>query len=238
MAARPRILVLLAGAPGPAVRAALGGFDRWFAEGLAPAADVATCTRADLPAPDAHDGVVVTGSYASVTERAPWMERAGEWLLEAARTRPVLGVCFGHQLLAHALGGAVERNLRGPEVGTREVELTDAGRADPLFAGLPARFAVQETHEDHVPAAPPGATVLARNDHAPVQAFAHGPRIRAVQFHPEFSPARVRAICDEQRAWLDAAGPRVHGEAIASLRETPEATGLLVRWVERFVVAR
>lgn len=231
----PRVLVVVAGAPGPAVRARHGAFDRWFGELLAPAAEVRFASPSELPAPDASDGVVVTGAYASVTERAPWMDALGEWLLDASRSAPVLGICFGHQLLAHALGGRVERNPRGPEAGTREVELTPAGRSDPLLAGLPPRLAVQELHEDHVAALPPGASLLASNAHAPVQAFAAGPRVRGVQFHPEFTPPRVRDICDEERAWLERAGPDAHRDAIASLRETPLAAALLPRWVEAFV---
>jgi GMP synthase (glutamine-hydrolysing) len=171
-----------------------------------------------------------------VIERAPWMLQLGDDLLRlAARGTPVLGVCFGHQLLADALGGVVERNPRGPEIGTREVELTDAGRADPLLAGLPSRLPVQQLHEDHVVAPPPGAVLLATSAHAPVQAFAHGRRLRAVQFHPEFTPARVRALCDEQRAWVDRGGAGAYDAAMAGLRETPEAAGLLRRWVARFV---
>jgi GMP synthase (glutamine-hydrolysing) len=233
---RPRLLVLAAGSPGPAVRAALGGFDAWFREALAPVGDVAVAPPSEARAAvRAADGVVVTGSYASVTERAPWMRELGQALVEAAERIPVLGVCFGHQLLADALGGAVERNPRGPEVGTREVRLTEAGSADPLFAGLPARLAVQQLHEDHVPAPPPGAVLLATGDHAPVQAFAAGPRLRAVQFHPELTPARVRAMCDEEREWVDGGGPGLYAEAMRGLRETPEANGLFRRWVERFV---
>ena len=236
MPRRPTVLVVAAGTPGPKVRAAHGGFDRWFREGLSPAAQVRVVEPAATRAAAREaDGVVLTGSYASVTERAPWMLELGEVLLEVAERVPVLGVCFGHQLLGAALGGTVERNPQGPEVGTREVTLTEAGRADPLLAGLPPRLAVQQLHEDHVRAPPPGAVLLATGAEAPVQAFARGPRLRAVQFHPEFTAGRVRALCDEERAWVDAGGPGLYDEVVTGLRETPEANGLLARWVERFV---
>jgi GMP synthase (glutamine-hydrolysing) len=233
---RPTVLVVLLGDPGPAVRAAQGGFDRWFTDGLEPAAEVRLVRRHEVrEAAAGADGVVVTGSYASVTERAPWMVALGEALLDASARTPVLGVCFGHQLLAAALGGTVERNARGPEVGTREVLLTAAGREDGLFAGLPERLAVQQFHEDHVAAVPPGAVLLATGDHTPVQAFASGPRLRAVQFHPEFDAVRTRAMADEERAWIERDGRGNHAEVVATIRETPEAAGLLRRWVERFV---
>lgn len=227
-----RILVIRTGSAPADVRALHGDFAGWFAERLAPAAVVATDAVLAGALPDLGDvhGVVVTGSLASVTAPEPWMDALGGWLVAAAERVPVLGVCFGHQLLARALGGRVERNPRGPEAGTREVTLTPAGRADPLFAGLPARLAVQESHSDHVPSLPPGAVLLATNAHAPVQAFAHGPRIRAVQFHPEFDAARTRALCESERTLLDAARPGLHTKALASIRETPEAARILANW--------
>jgi GMP synthase (glutamine-hydrolysing) len=233
---RPTVLLALLGDPGPATRAALGGFELWFREGLEPEAEVRVAHRHGVREAAAKaDGVVVTGSYASVTERAPWMLALGEELLEAAERIPVLGVCFGHQLLAAALGGEVERNPRGPEVGTCEVRLTAAGQEDPLLAGLPDPLPVQQFHEDHAVAVPPGAVLLATGDHSPVQAFARGPRLRAVQFHPEFDVVRVQAMADEEREWVERGRAVRHAEVVAGLRETPEAAALLRRWVERFV---
>ncbi|BDG03951.1 glutamine amidotransferase-related protein [Anaeromyxobacter oryzae] len=228
----PRVLVIRTGSAPDDVRAAHGDFTEWFAALLAPAAVVAADAEPAGALPDARglDGVVVTGSLASVTRPEPWMDALGGWLLAAAEQIPVLGVCFGHQLLGHALGVRVERNPRGPEAGTREVTLTRAGRADPLFQGLPERLAVQQSHSDHVPALPPGAVLLAGNGHAPVQAFGHGPRIRAVQFHPEFDAARTRALCESERELLDAARPGLAVEALSSIRETPEAARILANW--------
>ncbi len=234
--ARPPVLLLLAGAPGPAVRSRHRSFDAWFGDLLAPVAsvEVADATAGPPRDPGRFAGLVVTGSYASVTRPEPWMETLSACLLAAARSAAVLGVCFGHQLLARALGGRVERNPRGVEAGTAVVELTGAGRADPLFAGLPAALPVQQLHEDHVPEPPPGSILLAANAAAPVQAFAAGPRIRCVQFHPEFDETRMRAMCDEERAWLEAAGPGVAEQAIASLRPTPEAERVIANWVDAY----
>ncbi len=230
-----RVLVVRTGSPTPEAQRRFGDFDEWFERLLAPEVVVFDAAReTSFPTLDRVGGVVVTGSLASVTALTPWMERAGRWLLDAARHVPVLGVCFGHQLLAHALGGKVERNPRGPEVGTREVLLTDQGRRDPLFSGLPSPLLVQENHEDHVPAPPPGATVLASNAHAPVQAFAAG-NIRAVQFHPEFDAARNRAICRELREGLEQARRGLADEALASIRETPGAERVLANWVRAYV---
>ncbi len=229
-----RVLIVRTGAAPDAVRAVHGDFDAWFAALLAPArVELVDGQGETLPEAAAYDGVLVTGSLASVASPEPWMEPLGRWLVGAAETTPVLGVCFGHQLLAAALGGRVERHRAGPEAGTTEIVLTPEGRADPLFADLPARLAVQQSHEDHVPAAPPGAVVLAANAHAPVQAFAHGPRIRAVQFHPEFDAARARAFVEADRAWLERARPGAADEALASVRESPDAARVLVNWRAR-----
>jgi GMP synthase (glutamine-hydrolysing) len=230
----PRVLIVRTGSAPDPVRAVHGDFDAWFAALLAPArATIAVAEGGALPEPASFEGILVTGSVKSVTAQEPWMDALGRWLVRAAGTTPVLGVCFGHQLLAAALGGRVERHPGGPEAGTADVLLTRAGRDDPLFADLPARLPVQQSHEDHVPAPPPGAVVLASNTHGPVQAFAHGPRLRAVQFHPEFDAARTRAFVDADRAWLERGRPGAAQAALASIRDTPDAARVLVNWRER-----
>jgi GMP synthase (glutamine-hydrolysing) len=137
--------------------------------------------------PDAapYDGIILGGSPHGVYENEPWMKRLADWALASAHSgTPVLGVCFGHQLLGWALGGTVEKNPKGQERGTCFVDLTDEGTADPLFQDLPRRFEVQQTHGDHLAAPPSGAVRLASSDHTPWQSFRSG-NITGVQFHPE-----------------------------------------------------
>ena len=234
-----RVLIVRTGSAPAAVRARHGDFTDWFAElvGSRAVAAVSDAVEGELPGPVEYDGILVTGSLASVTRPEPWMDRLGLWLLRAAEERPVLGVCFGHQLLARALGGRVERHPDGPELGTAEVELTAEGRADPLLAGFPSPFAVQEAHEDHVPEPPPGAVVLARNQRAPVQAFAAGPRLRAVQFHPEFDAARNRAFAESERAALDRVRPGLAEAALSGIRPSPEGPRVVENWLRAFVQA-
>lgn len=170
------------------------------------------------------------------------MERAAEAMREAAeRGLPVLGVCFGHQLLAHAYGARVVRNPRGRETGTVEVTLSAAGRADPLFHGLPERFAVQATHEDIVEAPPRGSTVLAGNANTAVQALAFGPQVRGVQFHPEAFPAAMRALILARAERLEAeAAARGHPPGaqvprlLAGLLPTPAGRRVLLNFLQRF----
>jgi GMP synthase (glutamine-hydrolysing) len=112
------------------------------------------------------------------------MLRAEELVRQIAVVRvPLLGICFGHQLLAQALGGEVRRNPLGREIGTVRVERL---AHDPIFAGLPRRFDVNATHVDAVTTPPPGAEVLATTALDACAAFRVGSRMRAVQFHPEF----------------------------------------------------
>ena len=131
------ILILKTGEALPAVRSRCGDFEHWIARGLGRSVEslevVAVHADAPLPPPERIDGVVVTGSPAMVSERAEWSERAARWLAGVVREDavPVLGLCYGHQLLAHALGGDVGPNPRGREMGTVEVALPD-GLA-PLF---------------------------------------------------------------------------------------------------------
>ncbi len=234
-----RVLILQAGSADPAVRARFGDYPDWFARLLAPRVGLRVIRPYEekIPSLAPFHGVLMTGSSHSVTTPEPWMDEAATYMLDAARTRPVLGVCFGHQLLARALGGRVERNPWGREAGTVEVQLTEAGAQDALFAGAPTTFPVQETHEDHVPEVPEGAMLLARNGSAPVQAYGVGESIRCVQFHPEMDAARSRLANELRRDLLDAKAPGGARAVLASIRATPVSERVLTNWVERFVGA-
>lgn len=179
--------------------------------------------------------VYLTGSSASVYDDTPWIARLADAVKRWRDAEvPMLGVCFGHQIIAQALGGAVEKNPRGWEVGTHEVELTDQGARDPLFQGMPQRFPVMQSHQDIVVEMPGGATLLAGNALAECQAFSLGDRIRTVQFHPEYTPEHIRFLLSPRREKLAGEGVDVD-TMFERIRETPHSRSLLQRFLDRFV---
>ena len=178
-----------------------------------------------------YAGVLITGSGAMVTERADWSERSAEWLREAAHAGvPMFGICYGHQLLAHALGGEVDYNPQGREMGTVALQLHADAAADPLFAGLPERIEAQATHRQSVLKLPPQATVLARSDKDAHQAFRWGESVWGVQFHPEFSTAMMRHYIPARREALGSEGT-CHRTLLESVRPAPQARQVLRRFV-------
>ena len=224
----------------PAQRARHGDFEDWIAGGLnqAPAStqlalqplDARTATA--WPQPGQIAGVVVTGSPAMVTDREPWSERTAAWLASVVAARvPVLGICYGHQLLAHALGGEVARHPAGLEIGTVAVQRLAGAEGDALLGHLPARFGTQVVHEQTVRRLPPGAVALAANAHEPHHAFRVGPCAWGVQFHPEFSDSVMRdyVACFApalQRAGMDVAALE------QGVQATPESASLLARFAQ------
>lgn len=219
-----------------------GDFADWMLAGMGLAADRARIVLPHLgealPRPDAVSAVLVTGSSAMVTDPDPWIEASAAWLRELVRREvPVLGICFGHQLLAHALGGEVRDNPNGIEVGTVTTRLTPQAAADPLFSGLPAQVAVQASHRQSVLRLPEGAVRLAASAQDPNHAFRWGERAWGVQFHPEFDCRIVRGYADYYRPRLPAQGmdaDTVIGEA----RETPEPPQLLRAFAHQLATVR
>lgn len=236
----PKVVILKTGSTYPALRGRFGDFDSWFAARLAPELniEVVDVTADDLPGrPEDWDGILVTGSPAMVSDREPWSEQTGNWLADAVRAEvPLLGVCYGHQLLAHALGGEVGFHPQGRETGTHPVELLDSASDDPLLKALPRQFQAQLTHRQSVLRLPPNAVLLARNEFEPHQAFRLGPCAWGVQFHPEFSLEVMQAYLEVQAPDLKKEG--LDADALLTgVRNAPEASSLLDRF-SRIVMNR
>lgn len=248
--AAPRILILRTGHTDPTIRARHGDDDEWFTAAMEDLGCRFTLRHVPLDGMGSlagFDGVLVTGTAAAVRDRAGWMRPLTAFLGERTEGGPpVLAVCFGAQLAADALGGTVERNPRGWEIGTVEVKLTADGLEDPIFHGLPERLSVQATHEDHVAELPVDVIRLAGNNTAAVQAFAWGRRLRALQFHPEVDAATISSLVRLRRAVLeadarrqgapDAVTARAAVSAIlAGIRASGHGRAILANWVNFFV---
>ncbi|MBL8300896.1 MAG: glutamine amidotransferase [Rhodanobacteraceae bacterium] len=237
------VLVLQTGSTLRELAARRGDFAEWFMRcGGLPRHEVEV-VRVDqgemLPSAQRFAAVLVTGSASMVTERADWSERCAAWLAAAVRnnTVPVLGVCYGHQLLAHGLGGGVDWNPRGRQIGTRVLTTTPGAADDPLFARIEGRFRAQTTHQQSVVTLPAGAQVLAMSPLDPHQALRFGARAWGLQFHPEFSAGIMAGYIGGRRERLAAEGI----DPLALLREcgpAPQARRLLRRFVELARTAR
>ena len=182
------VTLLKTGATFDQLKSREGCYETWFARVFGDRVrwTVIDAPEGDLlPDPESIEVLVITGSPVSIYERLSWSVACSAWLKPVwERGIPILGICYGHQLLADALGGEVGRSPQGREMGATEV--TQCGR-DPIFSGLAPAFKVWQTHIDEIIKLPPQAEVIAGNEHSAVQAMAIGDHCRTVQWHPEMN---------------------------------------------------
>jgi GMP synthase (glutamine-hydrolysing) len=218
----------------PSVAERRGDFEDWITAGmgLEPARIQVVHVFEGEALPDPRDlaGAVVTGSAAMVTDREPWSEATAGWLGAAiAADLPVLAICYGHQLLAHALGGRVAKNPRGREIGTVEVALAAAARGDDLLGDFPGALRVQSSHLESVLELPPEATRLATTKLDTNHAFRIGRAAWGVQFHPEFDADIVRGYIAARRDAILAEG--IDADALSrDAVDGPDGTAVLRRF--------
>lgn len=139
---------------------------------------------------------------------------------------PLLGVCFGHQLLAYVCGGDVIHDEKNKEYGTCTIELEEDAKNDPLFSHLPPRFNAQCAHHDRVESLPPGAVLLASSERSSVQAFRIDKKVYGVQFHPERSKEDYENIIKFR--FKDHGTP----DWAARLAPSPEAESIMKKFTE------
>ena len=177
---------------------------------------------------DDCNGYLITGSRASVYDDEPWIARligfVGE--LHDAKARTV-GICFGHQLVAQALGGAVGRAPGGWGVG---VHTWTVVRHESWMRPAKREFRLLASHQDQIETLPPGARLLASSTFCPHAAFAIGDHMLALQGHPEFTKAYAEFLMHKRRAALGAA----FEPGMRSLDQTTDA-GAIARWIAQFL---
>jgi GMP synthase (glutamine-hydrolysing) len=230
---QPSLLLIQTGEAPEAIRVEFGGFVEWFRDAMRLQATQLRVVRVDageaLPEPGAVAGAVITGSGAMVTDRAPWSERTAGWIRDAMDTEtPLFGVCYGHQLMAHALGGTVGWLPHGREIGT-QVIVRDRHAGGSGTDVLPASFPAHTTHRQSVLVPPKGVEALARSELDPNQLLRYAPNALSSQFHPEFTATTMRAYIAARADTLREEG--LDPDALAAdVRETEAARSLLERF--------
>lgn len=205
------IYILKTGETFPSTKAKLGDFDRWVAEALGgKRRDLKTIDiehNEPLPALPSAKGFIITGSHAMVTDELGWSVALEKYIRRiVAKNIPLLGICYGHQLIAKALGGLSGYNPGGKEIGTVKIAALKSAGGDPLLADLTKTFDAFVTHSQSALKLPPGATVLAKNAHDAHQAVRFAPRCWGVQIHPEFSGAVMTEYILHQKEELAGKG--------------------------------
>ena len=180
----------------------------------------------------AYDAVLLTGSRADSFSDEPWVVTLREQVARLLQDQhKLLGVCFGHQLIAHCLGAPVQRAPRGWRVGRQAYDWLGAPEHLGLAPGQAAQVALLASHQDQVLALPPGATLLATQADCLVAAYALGDQVFCIQPHPEFTPEVSAFLLDKRRALM---GEPLYEQSMGSLSEPHDGLAL-ARFMIRFV---
>jgi len=216
-----------------------------FLKGSAPAAEerylVFKAMNGDLPSREAINecsGFLITGSPCDSFSNATWIVRLRETIVTLhALKKPLVGICFGHQIIAVALGGKVGRATSGDwQLGFKEIQSTGEGLL--AAAGVPKSFLEMESHRDEVLSLPPGALLTATSDGCKVEGFqipARDPHTIGFQFHPEFTEEyNIASIAyKKQEKWVSAAtadrATRSIQQPQRGLEPNPRAVHQLIR---------
>ncbi|KAK9323127.1 class I glutamine amidotransferase-like protein [Lipomyces orientalis] len=164
--------------------------------------DIATfdVVKGFYPEPDDFDGILLTGSRANAFDNDPWILQLVQYIIRVhnSSSARLVGICFGHQIIARALGGIVEENSAGWEVSVTKLPLDMTGKGAELFpeAGAEGELRLQQMHRDHVSVPPPGMHVFASSDRSPVQGLYEKGKVLTLQGHPEFNEDVARSLVE------------------------------------------
>ena len=176
--------------------------------------------------PEAHDAYLVTGSSAGVYEDRPWIEPLKAFLRTAKGKAKLVGICFGHQIMAEAFGGKVEKSHHGWRVGLQTYHIVDP----PDWMDGGETYSIPASHQDQIVDPPPNARVVARGERGPYGLLLYEDQPAfSIQAHPEFPPGFAQALIETRRKILtDPDG------AIASL-DAPNDNERVAEWIRRFL---
>jgi GMP synthase-like glutamine amidotransferase len=226
------VAILSTGGPPPGLEPRFGDYGAMFGRLLGPGFEPRVYAAADgeLPSgPDAHPAYLITGSAAGVYEPLPWIAPLLGFLREAKGRSKLVGICFGHQAMAEALGGRVEKSERGWGIGLQDYDLWE--EASWMGRSRPRRIAVPVSHQDQVVVPPPAARVLAGNAFTPfgMLEWESGDCI-SMQFHPEFEPEYAKALIEHRR------GRVPDPDAAIESLERPNDQALVAGWIRSFLL--
>ena len=231
-----KLLILKAGSTFPSIKKEYGDFEDFITRQLEiDSTDVIVNNAVigePLPSFNSISGIIITGSHSMVSDREEWSENLAEWLKKLSGTNiPTLGICYGHQLLAHAFGGSVDYHPGGKEFGLVDINLTGSGKEDKLLSVLGNNFTGYAAHSQSVLKLPADAVLLAENDFETHHAFSIGENIWGVQFHPEFNAGITRMYINELKDELlkENINPL---QLINSITDSPTGKLLLKRFYE------
>ena len=220
--------ILECGVPPAALVPRFGSYGAMMGQMLGPHRSTRTFAVSEgvLP-PDvtACAAYVLTGSAAGVYDDLPWIAELIDFLRRARGQAKLVGICFGHQAMAEAFGGAVVKSPKGWSVGLHRYEVVQSA---PWMDG-PAHVDVAASHQDQVVTCPPDARVTLASAFTPFAGLDYGDAL-SFQFHPEFSAAYATALIEARaEVYSDLAGP-----AIASYSQ-PNDGAVVGRWIDRFL---
>ena len=177
------------------------------------------------------EGYVITGSKHSVYEDIPWIHQLAEFVRQVhTQKHKLVGICFGHQIIAHALGGKVAKAQVGWGIGTKPVSIEH-----PKNWMLPEKqtYHLLLSHQDQVMTLPEGAEALGGNEHCPISMIGVGEHLLGIQAHPEFTTAYAEALMDSR---VERIGREPIQAAKATLN-TPTDEATIAHWIEAFLKA-
>ncbi len=176
------------------------------------------------------DGYLITGSRHSVLERADWMNAMKSFVVDASASRPVVGICFGHQLIAEAFGGRVEPSPCGWCVGVHDYEIhIEQPWMDPTLA----RVSLINSNCDQVVAAPPGADLLGTNPDIPIAMMQIGGNILTMQPHPEVTAGLMTEVYEFRRPDIGEAKAERAIESLQGPAHSAQVAGWLANFLQR-----
>lgn len=228
-----RLAILETGAPPAALAERHGDYPAMFRVLLGDGYDIEVfdSQAGEWPDPAAFDAAIITGSAAGVYEDHPWIADLLDWIRRAKGRTGLIGVCFGHQAMAQALGGRVEKSDRGWGVGLHPYEVVSR---EPWMTPSAAEVAIPASHQDQVVVPPADARVILRSAFTPFAGLAWDDDAVSLQGHPEFTPAYAAELTGGRRERIGAA---VTDAALASLQR-PDDRDLVGQWLRRFIDSR